>query len=65
MSTLRQAACAPHPGMSLARLEDFLRFVAQRLSAPDYAEAESLLHACVSESHSARRHRERTPENAA
>jgi hypothetical protein len=59
--TLRQAATQPHPGMSLPRLEDFLRFLSQHMSAEHCREAESLLHAAIDPTHAARRHRERTP----
>lgn len=56
--SLRAAACRENQGMNLARLEAFLAFLAQRLSAPDYAEAEHLLHAAVCPVHAARRVRE-------
>lgn len=55
---LRSACCAPNEGMSLTRLDRFLGFLAERLSAPDYAEAESLLGAAVSPILAARRNRE-------
>jgi hypothetical protein len=58
--SLRSAATEPNEGMHLGRLEDFLAFLAARLSAPDYAEAESLLHAAIDPVHAARRHREGT-----
>ncbi|HLY44337.1 MAG TPA: hypothetical protein VKQ73_02055 [Stellaceae bacterium] len=58
MSQLRIAATAPSQGMHLGRLDEFLTFLQQRLSADDYAEAESLLHAAIDPVHTARRQRE-------
>jgi hypothetical protein len=44
--------------MHLGRLEEFLTLLRERLSADDYAEAESLLHAAIDPAHAARRHGE-------
>jgi hypothetical protein len=41
--------------MNLARLNVFLDFLANRLAAADFAEAQELLHAAVSPIHAARR----------
>jgi hypothetical protein len=43
MPSLRESAAAPSPEANLAQLEECLAFVKTRLSAPDYAEFESLL----------------------
>ena len=51
----RSACCSPTEGMNLARLNVFLDFLANRLAADDYAEAQELLHAAVSPIHAARR----------
>lgn len=56
--TLRSDAAEPSTGMQIDRLNDFLAFLAQRLSAPDYQEAESLLHAAINPTHARRRHEE-------
>lgn len=58
MSQLLVDATAPNDGMSHARLLTFLSFLASRLAADDYAEAQSLLHAAISPVHAARRHEE-------
>lgn len=58
MPSFLTAAAEPSPGMHLGRLTQFLDFLAQKLSADDYAEAESLLYAAVDPVHAARRERE-------
>jgi hypothetical protein len=55
---LRQAFCTEGVAGHLGRLEDFLAFIASRMSAEDYAEAESRLRAAVDPVHAARRHAE-------
>jgi hypothetical protein len=57
MPSLRQSAIEPHPGMSLAHLDEFLAFLAARLAADDYREAESILWAAISPAHAAQRQR--------
>lgn len=58
-AALRIAFASPSDGHSVARLETFLDFIAQRLAATDYAEAESLLHESVCAHTAARRAHER------
>jgi hypothetical protein len=57
MPSLREAATAPSVGMDLTRLEALLTFLAERLAAEDYAEAEALLYAAVDPVYAARRNR--------
>jgi hypothetical protein len=69
--SLRGDLCGPSTGMNLGRLNAFLQFLAERLSAPDYASAELMLHSTVNPSaaracHTAAERRERTdPPEAA
>ena len=57
MNDLRQAAATPRT-CDRGRFNFYLTFLAQRLSAPDYAEASSLLHAAIDPEHAERRHLE-------
>jgi hypothetical protein len=45
--------------MDLIRLDEFLRFIAERLSAPDYSTAETLLYAAVDRVYGASLHRDK------
>jgi len=56
---LRAAWGGPSDGHSIERLERFLDFIASRLAATDYGQAESLLHEAVCPHHAARRASER------
>ena len=57
---LRTAASSPSQGMDLQHLDTFLEFLAQRLSAPDLIEAESLLQAALDPQHARSRNRAAT-----
>jgi hypothetical protein len=59
-SHLRPALCSANEGANLSRLDAFLTFLAQRLPAADYCEAEELLCAAFSPTLAARREREQT-----